>query len=98
MAACLRISRMMWRAVLGPNGLNDRFTELQRLFSGESAEGRVADEPLRGEVDRMRAVILEHAAQALRGIAPPRRKDRPARHTAIPASCERDLGYVAQRP
>ncbi len=51
MAACLRISRMMWRAVLGPNGLNDRFAELQRLVSGETVEtGRAADEPLRGEV------------------------------------------------
>ena len=36
MAACLRISRMMWHAVLGPNGLNDRFVELQRLFSGQA--------------------------------------------------------------
>ena len=34
MAACLRISRMMWRAVLGPGGLNDRFVELQTRFSG----------------------------------------------------------------
>ena len=51
MAACLRISRMMWRAVLGPNGLNDRFAELQRLVSGDAMEtGGVADEPLRGEV------------------------------------------------
>ena len=33
MAACLRISRMMWRTVLGPGGLNDRFGELQGLFS-----------------------------------------------------------------
>ena len=24
---------MMWRTVLGPGGLNDRFGELQRLFS-----------------------------------------------------------------
>ena len=51
MAACLRISRMMWRAVLGPNGLNDRFAELQRLVSGETVQThRVGDEPLRGEV------------------------------------------------
>ncbi len=35
MAACLRISRMMWRRVLGPNGLNDRFGELQRLVRGQ---------------------------------------------------------------
>ena len=51
MAACLRISRMMWRAVLGPNGLNDRFAELQRLVSGEAVNpSLVADEPMRGEV------------------------------------------------
>ena len=34
MAACLRISRMMWRRVLGPGGLNDRVGDLQRLVSG----------------------------------------------------------------
>lgn len=39
MAACMRISRMMWRAVLGPNGLNDRFAELQRTVSGRAADG-----------------------------------------------------------
>ena len=33
MAACLRISRMMWRTVLAPGGLNDRFGELRGLFS-----------------------------------------------------------------
>jgi len=37
MAACLRISRMMWHSVLGPNGLHDRFVELQRLFSGQAS-------------------------------------------------------------
>ena len=36
-AACMRISRMMWRAVLGEGGLQHRFGELQRTFSGESA-------------------------------------------------------------
>ena len=36
MAACLRISRMMWRAVLGPGGLNDRFVELQTRFNGHA--------------------------------------------------------------
>lgn len=35
MAACLRISRMMWRAVLGPGGLHDRFGELQGAFKGQ---------------------------------------------------------------
>lgn len=37
MAACLRISRMMWHAVLGQGGLNERFTELQRAVSGQPA-------------------------------------------------------------
>ena len=51
MAACMRISRMMWRAVLGPNGLNDRFAELQRLFNGQPlSEAPLAQEQLRGEV------------------------------------------------
>lgn len=36
MAACLRISRMMWRAVLGPGGLQDRFVELQGMFNGQA--------------------------------------------------------------
>ena len=40
MAACLRISRMMWRTVLGPGGLNDRFGELQGLFSEHPGEQR----------------------------------------------------------
>jgi len=39
MAACLRISRMMWRTVLGPGGLNDRFGELQGLFSDRPGGG-----------------------------------------------------------
>jgi len=34
MAACLRISRMMWRTVLGEGGLQQRFTELQHAFHG----------------------------------------------------------------
>lgn len=38
MAACLRISRMMWRAVLGPGGLNERFSELQGTFHGQTGE------------------------------------------------------------
>ena len=49
MAACLRISRMMWRTVLGPGGLNDRFGELQGLFS-EHPEGLPANPQLAGQV------------------------------------------------
>ncbi|MCB1790968.1 MAG: DUF3135 domain-containing protein [Gammaproteobacteria bacterium] len=41
MAACMRISRMMWRAVLGPNGLNDRLAELQGMFSGDAESSPV---------------------------------------------------------
>ena len=40
MAACLRISRMMWRTVLGPGGLNDRFGELQGLFTERVSDNR----------------------------------------------------------
>lgn len=36
MSACLRISRMMWRAVLGEGGLQQRFGELQRTFNGDA--------------------------------------------------------------
>jgi len=36
MAACVRISHMMWRSVLGEGGLRDRYGELQRLFDGHS--------------------------------------------------------------
>ncbi|MCB1802737.1 MAG: DUF3135 domain-containing protein [Gammaproteobacteria bacterium] len=51
MAACMRISRMMWRAVLGPNGLNDRFAELQRVVSGASdTRLPAAQDQARGEV------------------------------------------------
>jgi len=49
MAACLRISRMMWRTVLGPGGLNDRFGELQGLFSERPNQIR-ANAPLAGQV------------------------------------------------
>lgn len=34
MGACLRISRMMWRRVLGPGGLNDRVDDLRRVVHG----------------------------------------------------------------
>lgn len=37
MAACLRISRMMWRTVLGEGGLQQRFSELQHAFHGRDA-------------------------------------------------------------
>ena len=50
MAACVRISRMMWRSVLGPHGLNERFSELQRLISGQPGDAVPAAEPVRAEV------------------------------------------------
>lgn len=37
MGACIRISRMMWRSLLGPGGLHDRFAELQQVVSGRPA-------------------------------------------------------------
>ncbi len=49
MAACLRISRMMWRMVLGEGGLNDRFAELQGLVNGHVPE-TPARRPMGGEV------------------------------------------------
>ena len=49
MAACLRISRMMWRTVLGPGGLNDRFGELQGLFSDRPG-GLTSDASTGGQV------------------------------------------------
>lgn len=47
MAACLRISRMMWRAVLGPGGLHDRFGELQGAFKGQVEAAAVAPQEAR---------------------------------------------------
>ncbi|MCB1725101.1 MAG: DUF3135 domain-containing protein [Chromatiaceae bacterium] len=44
-AACMRISRMMWRAVLGPNGLNERFGELQRMFHGQADAAPAEPQP-----------------------------------------------------
>ena len=35
MGACIRLSNLMWRSVLGPGGLQERFGELQRLLGGE---------------------------------------------------------------
>jgi hypothetical protein len=49
MAACLRISRMMWRTVLAPGGLNDRFGELRGLFS-ERPDDIPANPALSGRV------------------------------------------------
>jgi len=49
LAACLRISRMMWRTVLGPGGLNDRFGELQGLFSDRPGDSST-DASLGGHV------------------------------------------------
>jgi hypothetical protein len=34
MAACLRLSSMMWDALLGPNGLRERLDELLDTFAG----------------------------------------------------------------
>jgi hypothetical protein len=35
LAACMRISQMMWRSVLGDGGLQQRLGELQRAFGVE---------------------------------------------------------------
>ena len=47
--ACLRISSMMWRNVLGPGGLQERFGELQRMFGGQPSHVS-ADRSQPGEV------------------------------------------------
>ena len=49
MAACLRISRMMWRQVLGPGGLHDRLDDLRRVVDGRPVRA-VPDRALRGQV------------------------------------------------
>ena len=49
LAACVRISRMMWHRVLGPNGLHDRFAELHQLVSGWPVETPAGHTP-RGQV------------------------------------------------
>lgn len=41
LAACMRISRMMWRSVLGPGGLQDRFAELQQVLHGQAVASRL---------------------------------------------------------
>lgn len=51
LAACIRISRMMWRAVLGPNGLSDRVAELQGLLSGDPPGKRCGTAPGGAVVD-----------------------------------------------
>jgi len=38
LAACLKISDMMWRAVLGPNGLKDRVGQLEALLNGRAQD------------------------------------------------------------
>lgn len=45
MGACIRISRMMWRNVLGPGGLQDRFVQLQRLVNGQTHHAEALLEP-----------------------------------------------------
>ena len=41
LAACVGISRLMWRAVVAQNGLNERLTDLHVLVSGRPADGPV---------------------------------------------------------
>jgi hypothetical protein len=38
LSACIRLSRMMWRNVTGPGGLQERFAELQRAISGSDTQ------------------------------------------------------------
>jgi hypothetical protein len=34
--ACIRISNMMWRNVMGPGGLHERFVELHGMLGGDT--------------------------------------------------------------
>lgn len=38
MGACLNISKMMWKNVLGEGGLRERFAELGELLKGDSGQ------------------------------------------------------------
>lgn len=38
LSACIRLSRMMWRNVTGPGGLQERFAELQRTIAGSDVQ------------------------------------------------------------
>jgi hypothetical protein len=38
LSACIRLSRMMWRNVTGPGGLQERFAELQRTIAGSNTQ------------------------------------------------------------
>lgn len=44
MNACVRISRMMWRSVVGEGGLRDRFSELGGLLQGETPKPQALEE------------------------------------------------------
>ena len=54
LGACVRISRMMWRQVLGPDGLRDRLQELTNLVSGRN-------EALQVDAERPKAEVLAFA-------------------------------------
>lgn len=46
LSACIRLSRMMWRNVTGPGGLQERFAELQRTIAGsETQAGHMLPRP-----------------------------------------------------
>jgi hypothetical protein len=51
--ACIRISNMMWRNVMGPGGLHERFVELQGLLGGDS--------PMPGRKPRVSAEVVAFA-------------------------------------
>ena len=54
MAACVRISRMMWRSLLGPNGLHERISEQQQMVAGNAPASQPTSEPVLAEVVAIR--------------------------------------------
>jgi hypothetical protein len=50
LSACIRLSRMMWRNVTGPGGLQERFAELQRTLGGSAPGMPVAPRRAAAEV------------------------------------------------
>jgi len=57
MAACLKLSRMMWKNVLGPGGLRERFEELGCVLQNEP----VGDPSSKSEVGIPPAQVLAFA-------------------------------------
>lgn len=58
MAACLKLSRMMWSRVLGPGGLREQFDELSGTLRGVAPADRLAASRTREVADDTRVVAF----------------------------------------